>query len=119
MRPCPTCPALISNDQQRCGKCASRRRRAERRRRPRTDAHSNDPAWRDNSKRFLKANPECVQCGKQATVADHIIPRRVLIARSILNPDAWHWLQPLCKEHHDRKTATVDGGFGRTIILET
>lgn len=118
MRPCPTCPALITSDRQRCDECSTRQRAAQRRRNPRTDTHSADATWRDTSKRFLAANPDCAQCGQPATVADHIIPRRVLIARSIQNPDAWHWLQPLCKADHDRKTATVDGGFGRTIILD-
>jgi 5-methylcytosine-specific restriction protein A len=59
-------------------------------------------------------NPLCVTCQGEgrveaATVVDHIIPHRgdqkLFWGRS-------NW-QSLCKRHHDIKTASEDGGFGR------
>ncbi|WP_338080605.1 HNH endonuclease signature motif containing protein [Cohnella luojiensis] len=44
-----------------------------------------------------------------ATVVDHIKPHK---GNKILFWDKNNW-QPLCKQHHDRKTAIEDGGFGR------
>lgn len=45
-----------------------------------------------------------------ANVVDHIKPHR---GDKVLFWDSANW-QPLCKECHDRKTATEDGGFGRS-----
>lgn len=45
----------------------------------------------------------------EATVVDHIVPH---CGNQQLFWDTDNW-QPLCKKHHDRKTATEDGGFGR------
>jgi 5-methylcytosine-specific restriction protein A len=44
-----------------------------------------------------------------ATVVDHIIAHR---GNEHLRMDPKNW-QPLCKRHHDQKTAREDGGFGR------
>ena len=67
-----------------------------------------DRAWRDTRRRFLHRNPYCDTCGDKATVADHVTPRRLLIAAGIKAPDHPRWLQPMCKTCHDTKTATVD-----------
>ena len=66
-------------------------------------------AWQKASKQYLAAHPLCVKCleeGKfrKATVVDHIIPHR---GDEKLFWDRSNW-QPLCKEHHDRKTLTED-----------
>lgn len=45
----------------------------------------------------------------EASIVDHIIPHK---GDKQLFWDRDNW-QPLCKKHHDRKTATEDGGFGR------
>jgi len=54
----------------------------------------------------------CQQRGKltPATVVDHITPHR---GDWDLFWDSSNW-QPLCKPDHDHKTATEDGGFGRS-----
>jgi 5-methylcytosine-specific restriction endonuclease McrA len=57
-----------------------------------------------NAARFRAAHPICIQCGAPTKIADHRIPRDVLIARGVANPDAWEWLQPLCQTCHNRKT---------------
>lgn len=70
--------------------------------------------WDASRKRFLLGNPLCVRCQdegwlEEATVVDHIIPHK---GDKKLFWDRNNW-QSLCKKHHDRKTATEDGGFGR------
>nr|DAW14896.1 MAG TPA: HNH endonuclease [Caudoviricetes sp.] len=76
-----------------------------------------DRAWRVASKQFLIAHPLCVMCEQNgilrpATVVDHIVPHK---GDKDLFWDMSNW-QALCKECHDRKTATEDGGFGRHNI---
>jgi 5-methylcytosine-specific restriction protein A len=70
--------------------------------------------WRANRARFLQANPICVDCGFLATVPDHDpVSRAELIRQGDPDPDAWHHLKPRCATCHNRRTATVDGKFGR------
>lgn len=60
--------------------------------------------WRNRRKAVLLEEPLCRECVKEnritpATVVDHIIPRA--------NGGAdyeWTNLQPLCDEHHNKKT---------------
>ena len=71
------------------------------------DARGYDSRWRKARKLFLERNPLCVECRKEgrltpATVVDHIIPHR---GDRKLFWDESNW-QPLCKEHHDRKTGS-------------
>lgn len=68
--------------------------------------------WQQARLAFLAANPLCVECRAAghvttATVVDHIVPHRGDAGRMW---DSTNW-QSLCVEHHDRKTAMVDGGF--------
>ena len=86
-------------------------------------------AWVKARAAYLAKHPLCVHCAKlgraiPATVVDHIIPPRMKaatdsgIAVLITKASALFWdsarnWQPLCKHHHDVKTATEDGGFGR------
>lgn len=70
--------------------------------------------WRKARCVYLAANPLCAECFKdgrliEATVVDHIVPHR---GNDALFWDEGNW-RALCKRHHDRKTATEDGGFGR------
>lgn len=70
--------------------------------------------WRKARETYLKRNPLCRHCEdegivKAATVVDHIVPHR---GDQKLFWDRDNW-QPLCKQHHDRKTVREDGGFGR------
>lgn len=62
---------------------------------------------------FLRAHPLCVRHEARgetvaASVVDHIVPHRGDKAL-FWQRDNW---QPLCKQCHDIKTATEDGGFG-------
>ncbi len=62
--------------------------------------------WQMASKAFLDHHPLCVRCEAEgrstpATVVDHITPHR---GDRNLFWDARNW-QPLCKRHHDKKTA--------------
>lgn len=73
-----------------------------------------DARWRKARKRFLMRNPICVECKKSgmlgvATVVDHVVPHK---GDPILFWDQSNW-QGLCEHHHNKKTATEDGGFGR------
>lgn len=73
-----------------------------------------DSRWRRERVRFLKRNPLCIYCEGEgryeaATVVDHIEPHKGSYDKFW---DRANW-QPLCKRHHDIKTATEDGGFGR------
>ena len=70
-------------------------------------------AWTDGRAAFLAIHPLCVECEKEgvlfaATIVDHIEPHRGDLK---LFYDQTNW-QPLCKPHHDIKTAAEDGGFG-------
>lgn len=71
--------------------------------------------WQKARATFLRRNPICVECLKAkiptpAVIVDHIIPHK---GDQDLFWDTSNW-QPLCKLHHDQKTATEDGGFGRS-----
>ena len=73
----------------------------------------NTRAWLDGRAAYLALHPLCVECQKQgvlsaATIVDHIMPHR---GDPALFYDQSNW-QPLCKRHHDAKTAAEDGGFG-------
>lgn len=72
-----------------------------------------DRRWRKARLLFLRANPLCVECEAegmvvQATVVDHVIPHK---GDQELFWDYKNW-QGLCTQHHNKKTATQDGGFG-------
>ena len=71
--------------------------------------------WQVARLEFLRAHPLCVLCEAAglltaATVVDHITPHK---GNYDLFWDQRNW-QPLCRTCHNRKTATEDGGFGRT-----
>ncbi len=72
--------------------------------------------WQKARATFLKRNPICVECKKDnqiepAVVVDHIKPHK---GDMVLFWDKNNW-QPLCKRHHDIKTASEDGGFGNRM----
>lgn len=111
-KPCswPGCHALVAGG----GRCDEHRRQVEQRR---GSAHERGytSAWAKARAAWLRAHPLCVMCQQRgsiepATVVDHIVPHRGDMA---LFWDSRNW-QSLCKPDHDRKTATEDGGFGRT-----
>ena len=69
-------------------------------------------AWRVLRKQHLRQHPFCVECTPPTvgTVVDHKTPHGG-DASLFFDPDN---LQTMCKRHHDRKTASEDGGFGNT-----
>ena len=74
-------------------------------------------AWIEGRAAFLAIHPLCAECQKQgvlaaATIVDHIEPHRGDLQ---LFYDQANW-QPLCKRHHDAKTAAEDGGFGNRRV---
>ena len=81
--------------------------------RPSASARGYNSRWRKARKHYLSLHPLCVLCkaeGKTtpATVVDHVKPHR---GDEELFWDEGNW-QAACKPHHDRKTASEDGGFG-------
>lgn len=84
----------------------------------RATQHLYDHSWRAYSKARLARYPWCVECLKEGKpagwqsrghVTDHIRPHK---GNALLFMDQNNH-QTLCKTHHDRKTATEDGGFGK------
>ena len=103
-RPCRAylCPTTTSNPNGYCDEhqTLAREHRGSARQRGYTYA------WEKASKAFLREHPLCVECLKEnrltpAEVVDHIIPHR---GSKKLFWDKSNW-QPLCKHHHDQKTA--------------
>ena len=71
-----------------------------------------DRKWRTARAAYLATHPLCVDCEHAglvvaATVVDHVQPHR---GNHGLFWDPSNW-QPLCKQHHDAKTAR-ETGFG-------
>ncbi|MBU1567700.1 MAG: HNH endonuclease [Proteobacteria bacterium] len=69
--------------------------------------------WQKARAEFIHDHPLCAHCVKRsiltpAEVVDHINPHKGDI---VLFWDRSKW-QSLCKQCHDIKTATEDGGFG-------
>ena len=69
--------------------------------------------WQKARAGFLAKHPLCAECARggitrAASVVDHIVPHK---GDQGLFWDSSNW-QPLCKPHHDAKTAREDGGFG-------
>ena len=106
----PGCPTLTPSTRCPPHQADTPRRQAQHRRASGDQAMDiySSRSWRDTRYRFLHRNPYCDLCGSKATVADHVTPRRLLVAAGIKAPDHPRWLQPLCKACHDTKTATTD-----------
>lgn len=108
------CQALVDSVERCCDK--HRKQRAKQADQGRESAHQRGytSRWTKARNTYLDRNPLCVHCEAdgvvmEATIVDHIIPHK---KDWKLFWDKNNW-QPLCKKHHDRKTATEDGGFGR------
>lgn len=96
-----------------CERHANRRAQQNRHtvKREKTAARGYGAAWRRLRTVVLAEEPLCRHCRtRPATEVDHIRPHR--------GDETLMWdranLQGLCKSCHSRKTATEDGGFGRT-----
>lgn len=97
---------------------AQARERAERRRHDQERGTAAERGygsrWQKARKGYLAVNPLCVDCRDEsrftpATVVDHVEPHK---GNQKLFWDRDNW-QGLCEMHHNRKTASRDGGWGR------
>ncbi len=106
------CPELVSKG--RCEKHRLQHRKRQDETRQSSNARGYTSRWRAARKGYLSKHPLCVHCEakgivKAANVVDHIVPHKGDMKRFW---DRTNW-QPLCTQHHNIKTATEDGGFGR------
>lgn len=107
-------PYLPPRHRPKGTRTAAQRRADADKRRPSARERGYTSKWDKARAAFLEAHPLCVHCEaagrvEPATVVDHIVPHRGDL-KLFWRRSNW---QALCKPHHDRKTATEDGGFGR------
>jgi 5-methylcytosine-specific restriction protein A len=113
--PCgfPGCPMLVDPAHRRCEKHRIQERKQIDRQRGSATRRGYDARWRAARKRFLLNHPICGECERvgmltAATIVDHIIPHK---GDSDLFWNESNW-QALCRQCHNRKTATTDGIWG-------
>jgi 5-methylcytosine-specific restriction protein A len=123
------CRELIAGGEHYCAAHTKAKQTNDTARRGTAAQRGYDSAWTKARGHYLRVHPLCVHCKRDgrvvaATVVDHIIAHRlkdaldsgddatIAKARSLFWDSANNW-QSLCKTHHDIKTATKDGGFGR------
>ena len=105
-RPCrfPGCPGFCEQGQVYCQEHIAQ---SSDRMRGGADARGYNAEWRKARNLFLKQHPLCDHCQAEgritpATVVDHVLPHR---GDKRLFWDRANW-QPLCREHHDKKTGS-------------
>ncbi len=111
------CGQLTIQGSNRCELHTKQKLKAADNKRERTDYHMYKTSrWQQLRTNQLHNEPLCAVCKQEnrltpATVADHITPHKgdYRLFHNASN------LQSLCKQCHDRKTATEDGGFGRKL----
>ncbi|MCM5691435.1 HNH endonuclease [Sinorhizobium meliloti] len=89
--------------------CAKARKAASDAARPPPSTRGYDGAWREARAKHLARFPDCLECGEHATLVDHVVSIRKAPHRR-LDPTNF---QSMCPSCHGRKTAAVDGSFGR------
>lgn len=95
----PGCPELVNG-----GRCPRHRRTRRRGPLPYDTAQ-----WQHRRATYRARHPRCAcGCGRASTDVDHIIPRRILVAAGIHDPDHDRWLCALAHSCHSQKTQTVD-----------
>ena len=105
----PRCPRLVERGRARCPEHERAYGGQRRETRPELRLYHDGGWWRAFRKTFLAEHPLCVDCGKPATVVDHVTPHRGDPAKFRAGPFAAR-----CAGCHSRKTALEDGGFGHT-----
>lgn len=108
MNPCriPGCPNLTNHRRGYCDEHLTQKYREEDANRKSPGRELYDWRWHKASRMYLHRHSLCAECLEEgittvATVVDHIIPHH---GDPELFWDESNW-QPLCKMHHDRKTA--------------
>lgn len=97
----------------RCTECRTNARRdqaAQRRAAGDTSmAHYSSHRWRTHRAAYLRTHTTCAcGCGGEATEVNHRVPRQLLVALGIHDPDHPRWLEPLTHSCHSRTTQLVD-----------
>jgi 5-methylcytosine-specific restriction protein A len=110
------CSELVEGNERLCSihkQVESDKIKTYNKRRGNASQRGYDDHWRKYRIMFLMEHPLCTECEKEggteaATVVDHIIPHKgdMVLFWDIKNH------QTLCIRHHNKKTATLDGGFG-------
>ncbi len=102
----PGCAELVER-----GRCDAHRPTTPAKRDTRGDPH-NQRRWKARSTGWRRRNPQCSVCGSlDRCQTDHVIPRQLLAAAGINDPDADRWLQTLCLRCHAVKTRRVDDRY--------
>lgn len=118
-RPCKQCGVSTGNRSGYCDADQKDNRQTRARQEFDKQRRENDPfrrlynlaLWKTIREAIRRRDPLCMICGIAASViADHIIPARIWVAQGGSFWDKKN-LQGLCKECHDRKTATEDSSF--------
>ena len=117
MKPCNTPGCAVLSREAYCPKHKRQRRSTKDSDRGTAAQRGYGYRWQRARATFLAEYPLCRECEgmgiiKPATVVDHIIPHK---GDHGLFWDQGNW-QPLCKRHHDIKTATEDGGWGASKL---
>nr|WP_072766196.1 HNH endonuclease [Nitrosospira sp. Nsp11] len=114
-KPCsyPGCGVLVQGG-SRCASHKHVERKQADERRGSAASRGYGSKWQRAREGFLRENPLCEHCIEvdritASTVVDHKVPHKG-DPKLFWNRRNW---QALCKPHHDHKTATQDGGFGR------
>lgn len=90
LRSCADCGRICEG--YRCDECEAKRPK-----RPNFRQRGYSADWDRKRKAFLLKHPLCALCGRPANVADHFpISRKQLVAQGVSDPDAEHFLRPLC-----------------------
>ncbi len=120
MKPCskPACGKLVPKGKCDCGKAKANLVPPTLKRESATKRGYNHN-WQKARLAFLQKHPLCCMCEQEgmvtpATVVDHIKPHK---GDQELFWDRSNW-QPVCRTHHNKKTANQDGGFGRLVIKD-
>ena len=122
-RPCVSCPALIPPGVTgaRCPTCRKKRTRTTNaNRRARGDHWYDSPAWRRTRTDILTRHPTCQYCDNaKSEHADHVPPRRILLAAGIHQPDHPRWLIAACARCHNTATARIDSKLAQQLANGT
>ncbi len=109
-KPCPEpgCPRLVASG--RCDKHNLQRRHYASHPRGSSSQQGYGAAWRRVRAVVLQRDPICrdeAGCNQRSTDVDHIVARKHGGSDDASN------LRGLCHRHHSRKTAIIDGRWGR------
>jgi 5-methylcytosine-specific restriction protein A len=110
------CGKLIDLSDGMCSECKAKQKDNKKgydKKRGSSSQRGYDSRWQKYRIRYLRDNPLCVRCLDKgtitpATVVDHIKPHKG--DKKLFWDSKNH--QSLCKQCHDIKTASEDGGFG-------